>query len=147
MFKPIVLTAVLFKCIAVDASGCFSSWTSGGAYNKGSKVSRAKTLTSTAGVTTTTIHNYECVSGDGVYSHTSHCPLYDPIGVTTSFAWKDLGACNGTAATPTTTTTSAPTYAPWSGVGCPSEWTEGTEYQPGAVATLNRVVYKCSTVQ
>ena len=144
MFKSIVLTVVLFNCITVDASGCYPAWTSGGSYNKGSKVSRSKTITSPAGVTTSTIHNYECVSGDGVYSHTSHCPLYDPSGVTTFYAWKDLGACNGTAVT---TTTTAPTYAAWSGVGCPSEWVEGTEYQPGAVAALDGVVYKCSTVQ
>jgi hypothetical protein len=144
MFKPIALSLLLYNSIAVDASGCFPAWTSGGSYNKGSQVSQSKTTNSTAGVLTTTTNNYECISGDGVNSHTSHCPLYDPVGVTTSSAWKDLGACSGTAVT---TTTTAPTYAAWSGVGCPGEWVEGTEYQPGAVAELDGVVYKCSTVQ
>ncbi|KAL7480559.1 hypothetical protein ACHAW6_012302 [Cyclotella cf. meneghiniana] len=59
MFKSIVLTLVLFDGITVDASGCFPAWTSGGSYNKGSIVSRSKTNTSPAGVTTSTIHNYE----------------------------------------------------------------------------------------
>ncbi len=144
MFKPIALSLLLYNSITVDASGCFPAWTSGGSYNKGSQVSQSKTTNSTAGVLTTTTNNYECISGDGVNSHTSHCPLYDPVGVTTSSAWKDLGTCSGTAAT---TTTTAPTYSAWSGVGCPGEWVEGTEYQPGAVAELDGVVYKCSTVQ
>jgi hypothetical protein len=144
MFKPVVLSFVLYNHIAVNASGCYPAWTSGGPYNKGSQVSRSTTTTSTEGAITTTTNNYECVSGDGVYSHTSHCPLYDPVGVTTSSVWKNLGACTGTAVT---TATTVPTYAAWSGVGCPSEWAEGTNYQPGAVAAFNGVVYKCSTDQ
>ena len=86
-----------------------------------------------------------CLSGDGVYPHMTHCPLYDPVGTTTSSAWKDLGVCTGTAAP--TTTTVAPTLAAWSGVSCPDEWAAGSTYNPGQVAALNGIVYKCSEVQ
>ena len=84
-----------------------------------------------------------CVLGDGFYPHMTHCPLYDPVGATTSSAWKDLGLCTSTVSS--ITTAIAPSLPAWSGVGCPDEWTADTVYKPGQVAALNGVVYMCST--
>jgi hypothetical protein len=148
MIKPIVLSVVLYgsnKAITINATAsCHPTWVFGGVYNKGSRVSQSKTTMLASGESTTTTQNYECISGDGVHSHTSHCPMYDPVGVSTSSAWSDEGVCNGTL--PTTTTTSS-TYAAWSGVGCPSEWAQGTNYASGAVAALDGIVYQCSKNQ
>jgi hypothetical protein len=33
----------------------------------------------------------------------------------------------------------------WSGIGCPPEWAEGSNYQPKEVAAVDGVVYQCSS--
>lgn len=104
---------------------------SGGAYTAGS-------MTTGSGSTATTTLTYEkrnvkCSSR--TLSSTSHCPTYYPRGTCS-----DQGFCHGIAATPA----EKPTYAIWTGVGCPESWVAG---QGGDVAELNGVFYKCSEAQ
>jgi hypothetical protein len=48
-------------------------------------------------------------------------------------------------ATPTEKPTAKPTFQVWSGVGCPREWVEGSAYEAKDLATVDGVVYQCSS--
>ncbi|KAL3790572.1 hypothetical protein HJC23_008778 [Cyclotella cryptica] len=138
MFKSITLTALLIR--STDAAGCYPTWTSGSAYSTGSLVSATRIVNATAG--TSVKKNFECTSGS--QPALSHCPNYDPSNaIQAAAAWKDLGECTGTAAAPTPS--NKPTYAKWTGSGCPATWVDGFAYEGGDLAEVNGNVYKCST--
>mmetsp|Transcript_20788 Transcript_20788/g.44973 ORF Transcript_20788/g.44973 Transcript_20788/m.44973 type:complete len:597 (-) Transcript_20788:139-1929(-) len=152
MFKvqPLILTSFLFGTTAA-LDGCYSTWSSGGNYNIGSKTSATVAVTTGAGtdneVTTNVKKNYECISGVAGYTGLSHCPNYDPASAQSSTAWKFLADCDGTAPAPATSApTTAPTHPQWAGAGCPDDWVDGGDYQPGEKAAINGVAYKCSDV-
>ncbi|KAL3783692.1 hypothetical protein HJC23_000101, partial [Cyclotella cryptica] len=138
MFKSITLTALLIR--SADAAGCYPTWTSGSAYSSGSLVSATRVVNATAG--TSVKKNFECNSGS--QPALSHCPNYDPSNaIQAAAAWIDLGECTGTAAAPTPS--NKPTYAKWTGSGCPAAWVDGFAYEGGDLAEVNGNVYKCST--
>eukprot|EP00804_Cyclotella_cryptica_P027202 CCRYP_017186-RA/>CCRYP_017186-RA protein AED:0.06 eAED:0.06 QI:222/0.5/0.33/1/0.5/0.33/3/309/676 len=103
-------------------------------------VSATRVVNATAG--TSVKKNFECNSGS--QPALSHCPNYDPSNaIQAAAAWIDLGECTGTAAAPTPS--NKPTYAKWTGSGCPAAWVDGFAYEGGDLAEVNGNVYKCST--
>ena len=138
MFKSITINALIIS--STSAAGCYPVWSPGLAYSSGSLVSAIRVLNTTAGMTVK--KNFECTSGS--LPVLSHCPNYDPSNeVQAAAAWKDLGECTGTAAMPVPT--NKPTYAKWTGSGCPTSWVAGRSYEGGDLAEVDGNVYKCST--
>ena len=46
---------------------------------------------------------------------------------------------------PTSNPTNKPTFEAWSGTGCPKKWNEGSVYAAKELATVDGVVYQCSS--
>jgi hypothetical protein len=145
LFKSIALAAAAVSPVA--GAGCYPTWRSGGDYFSGSYVSATRTTTTTASdgtkTTTTVTKNFKCTSGS--QPSLSHCPTYDPSNANiAAAAWSDQGVCVGTQPLVTPAPTPKPTFAQWSGVGCPKEWREGTSYAGGELAEVDGVAYECS---
>ncbi|KAL7518452.1 hypothetical protein ACHAWX_003275 [Stephanocyclus meneghinianus] len=139
MFKSVTLTTILLRSATAE-TGCYPAWSSGSDYSSGDLVSAIRVVNATAGTAVT--KNFVCTSGSE--PSLSHCPNYDPSNeIHAAAAWSDLGECTGTAAT--STPTSKPTHAMWTGAGCPADWVEGHLYEGGDLATVDGNVYKCST--
>jgi hypothetical protein len=155
MYKSIALLSLLTgSATAQTLPGCYPTWTGQSTLNKGSKVSATITTTTTnsAGdeVTTSVKKNFECTSGDGVNSVTTHCPNYDPKNTAQqTAAWEVIDAeCDGAAPAPATPApTTSPTHPEWAGAGCPDDWVSGGDYEPGELAAVDGVTYRCSTAQ
>lgn len=156
MFKSIVVVA--FVAVPTFAAGmptCYPSWQSGGPYASGSYVSAMcttetsnTTSSGSSGVTpniiTVTAKNFMCMYGS--QPSLSHCPTYDPCNpIEAEATWADLGECAFVLPSPPVAPpTNKPTYAQWSGKGCPNAWVSGHSYEGGDHAEINSVVYQCS---
>eukprot|EP00804_Cyclotella_cryptica_P020912 CCRYP_009250-RA/>CCRYP_009250-RA protein AED:0.06 eAED:0.04 QI:0/0/0/0.75/0.66/0.5/4/0/652 len=156
LFNAIAILA-LAPAIAAGAPGCYPTWQSGGLYYSGSYVSAtlsiespSTTVSGSGAITTTTTayikKNFKCISGSE--PTLSHCPAYDPSNIIQAAnTWADLGECSGITAPATAPPTNKPTFAKWSGWGCPNEWVSGRSYKGGEFAVVDGVVYKCSTTE
>ncbi|KAL7515091.1 hypothetical protein ACHAXN_013049 [Cyclotella atomus] len=140
MFESIALTSILI--VSTEAAGCYPVWTSGSAYSSCCLVSATVVLDATTGTTQT--KNFKCTSGS--QPSLSHCPKDDPSNsVQAAAAWSYQGECSGSQPIITPSPTSKPTYKAWTGAGCPKARVAGAFYEPGELAEVDGVAYKCST--
>jgi hypothetical protein len=150
LFKATAVAAfVAAPSVSAVGVGCYPAWQQGGSYVTGSLVSATITVTTpsttSAAATTTYIKkNFKCTTGSLINGSpwNTHCPVYDPS--TISAEWSDQGECSGTAAIVTPSPTNKPTYAQWTGAGCPDAWVSGHDYEGNELAEVDGVVYRCS---
>lgn len=140
LFKTLVLSTLSVAPVA--SFGCYPAWRFSGDYSSGSMVSATRVVNATIGTWET--RNFKCNSGS--QSSLSHCPTYDPSNPAMAIAaWSDEGICDMSQPLMAPTPTLTPTHPRWSGAGCPNTWVDGATYKEGELATVNGVVYTCSS--
>ena len=135
--KSVVITTTHF-CM-VNGQGCHSTWRASTRYETHAIASYCMTTS-----TSTTTYSYQCkLSPMNQFCGQAGFEPHAISGYWTQ-AWIQLAACTWSA-TPTLTLalTQTPSYAAWSGNGCPNSYAPYTAYNAGDFAKKGGIAYQC----